>query len=131
MLDGQCAEICPLNGTAIRSHWNVCIGRPEQARKFPGSAGRSVTRGCLCCWQCARKKRGLANHRARADLPPSQKLHKRRRGTEIPWLGLSKQTSAGLSSLHLQNGGAIFEHCTESRVSFVFIKSLKTHPRCT
>ena len=42
MLDGQCAGFCHLNGTAIRTHWNARIGRPEQARKFPGSAaGRS------------------------------------------------------------------------------------------
>jgi len=140
-----CGDL-PLNGTAIRSHWNACIGRPEQARKFPRSAGRSVTRGCLCCWQRARRKRGkanqlglrsvapsfgLANHRAAGDLPPSRKLHKRQRGTEIPRLGLSKQTSTGQSSLHLRNGGAVFEHCAVSRVLFVFIKSLKTHPRCT
>jgi len=85
MLDGQCAEICHRNGTAIGSHWNACIGRPEQARKYPGSAGRSVTRGCICCWQRARRKRGkanqpglrsvapsfgLANHRAVGDLSP-------------------------------------------------------------
>jgi len=36
MLEGQYVEICPLKGTAIRFHWNACIGKPEQARKFPG-----------------------------------------------------------------------------------------------
>ena len=88
MLGGQCAGFCHLNGTAIRTHWNAFIGRPKQARKFPGSAGRPVTRGCLCCWQRARRKRGkanqpglrsfapsfdLANHRARGDLSPLTK----------------------------------------------------------
>ena len=144
MLDGQYVEICPLKGAAIGLHWNACIGRPKQARKFPGSASRSVMRGCPCCWQRARRKRGkanqpglrssapsfgLANHRARCDLSSSQKLHIRQRGTEILRLGLSKETSTGQSSLHLDNGGVVFEHCTVSWVLFVFIKSLKTHPR--
>jgi len=44
MLDGQYVEICPLKGTTIRFHWNACIGKPEQARKFPGEARA----GCLC-----------------------------------------------------------------------------------
>jgi len=44
MLDGQYVEICRLKGAVIRFHWNACIGRPEQARKFPGAA----TAGCLC-----------------------------------------------------------------------------------
>jgi len=37
MLDSQYVEICPLKGAVIRFHWNACIGRPEQARKFPGA----------------------------------------------------------------------------------------------
>ena len=42
MLDGQYVENCPLKGAVIRSHWNACIARPEQARKFPGApAGQS------------------------------------------------------------------------------------------
>ena len=43
MLDGQYVEICPLKGAIIRSHWNACIGKPEQARKFPGA---------LASWSC-------------------------------------------------------------------------------
>ena len=41
---------------------------------------------------------------------------------------MSRLTSAGQSSLHLYNGGAVFERCTVSGVPFVFIKLLKTHP---
>jgi len=38
MLEGQYVEICPLKGAAIGLHWNACIGRLKQARKFPGAA---------------------------------------------------------------------------------------------
>ena len=41
MLDGQCAEIWHLNGTAIRSHWNAWAGL-SQPGKFQGApAGQS------------------------------------------------------------------------------------------
>ena len=38
MLESQYAEICPLKGTVIGMHWNACIDRLKQARKFPGLA---------------------------------------------------------------------------------------------
>ena len=140
----MCGDLAPKR----YRHWIPlkCIGRPKQARKFPGSPSRPVTRGCLCCWHRARRKcgkpnqpglrsfapsSGLANHRARGNLSPTLKLHKRRRVTQIRWLSQSKQTGAGRSSLHLYNGGAVFEYCTESGVLFLIIKLLKTHPRCT
>jgi len=39
------------------------------------------------------------------------------------WLSRSKQTGAGRSSLHLYNGGAVFEHCTGSGVPFLIISA--------
>jgi len=87
-----------------------------------GSAGRQANQGLgqvhpLSVWPIT----GLE-----VTFPPSQKLHIMRRGTKIPRLGVSRLTSAGQSSLHLYNGGAVFEHCTVSWVLFVFIKLLKT-----
>ena len=49
MLEGQYVEISPLKGTAIRMHWNACIGRLKQARKFPGGTVEA-TADCPCCW---------------------------------------------------------------------------------
>ena len=114
-------SVCQILPPKRYCHWNPlkCIGRPRQARKFPGSASRLVTCGCLCCWQRARRKRGkanqpglrsyapsfgLANHRARGDLSSPPKLHKRRRATQVARLSQSRQTGAGRSSLHLRNG---------------------------
>ena len=37
MLEGQYVENCPLKGAIIGMHWNACIGRLKQARKFPGA----------------------------------------------------------------------------------------------
>jgi len=94
MLDGQYVEILPPKKYHIGLHWNAnaCMGRPKQARKFPGSASRLASRpvmhDCLCCWQHARRKRGkasqpglrssapsfgLANQRARGVLSPPHK----------------------------------------------------------
>ena len=47
MLEGQYVEICSLKGAVIRTHWNACIGKLRQARKFPGEAVEAVA-GCLC-----------------------------------------------------------------------------------
>jgi len=49
MLEGQYVEICPLKGAVISTHWNACIGRLKQARKFPGGAVEA-TPDCPCCW---------------------------------------------------------------------------------
>jgi len=49
MLESQYAEICPLKGTVIGMHWNACIDRLKQARKFPG-ATVEATADCPCCW---------------------------------------------------------------------------------
>jgi len=74
MLEGQYLEICPLKGAAIGTHWNACIGRLKQARKFPGAglAGK-VMRDCPC-WPCARRKRGKGNQSGLRSFAPSLEL---------------------------------------------------------
>jgi len=74
MLEGQYVEICPLKGAAIGLHWNACIGRLRQARKFPGTglAGK-VMRDCPC-WPCARRKRGKGNQSGLRSFAPSLDL---------------------------------------------------------
>jgi len=78
MLEGQYVEICPLKGAVIRTHWNACIGRLKQVRKFPGAglAGK-VMRGCLC-WHHARRMHGKGNQSGLRSFAPSLDLANQR-----------------------------------------------------
>jgi len=43
-----CGDLPPKRNV-IRMHWNACIGRLKQARKFPGGTVEA-TPDCPCCW---------------------------------------------------------------------------------